>query len=343
MLHLPMRIFILLLMLTVCSPVTRALAAAPSHRGELPTGQRLPHEHRGDHFVVLHDTTVEDAALRAAWLEETTQHFSAAFAAPLFPTAAPDEPMICLLFEKTQDFLKYAQAADRMDMRWSKGYYSARTNRVALFGHRELSEPVTPLWPKASQAAVASAASGVHMVSGSVGDDPAARSRWHSSVAAPTTHEAAHQLAFNTGLQRRGVMYPLWVSEGLATCFEAHEPDQPFGPGHVNPLRQRHLERARQRGLWMPLAQFVSLTQPPMDDPQRLDAIYAQSWSLFHFLYNHRREQLAGYLWTLSHLRQGTRSSEAMAREFEHAFGAIEQVEAQWLTTLPPLETVTPR
>jgi hypothetical protein len=93
----------------------------------------------------------------------------------------------------------------------------------------------------------------------------------------------------------------------------------------------------------MPLAQFVSLTQPPMDDPQRLDAIYAQSWSLFHFLYNHRREQLAGYLWTLSHLRQGTRSSEAMAREFEHAFGAIEQVEAQWLTTLPPLETVTPR
>ena len=34
-------------------------------------------------------------------------------------------------------------------------------------------------------------------------------------------HEACHQIAFNTGLQTRLGDYPLWVSEGIATFFEA--------------------------------------------------------------------------------------------------------------------------
>ena len=42
---------------------------------------------------------------------------------------------------------------------------------------------------------------------------------WERNVAT-IIHEATHQLAYNTGMQTRFSDNPMWVSEGLATCFE---------------------------------------------------------------------------------------------------------------------------
>src|SRR5690349_23883131 len=88
------------------------------------------------------------------------------------------------------------------------GYYSARTNRVALYD-LSADETAGPLGDAASR------------------DEVTRRlSKFPSSVAT-VVHEAVHQLAFNTGLQVRYADNPMWVSEGLAMYFET--PD--FGNG----------------------------------------------------------------------------------------------------------------
>ena len=73
------------------------------------------------------------------------------------------------------------------------------------------------------------------------------------------------QLAFNTGVQTRGVMYPLWVSEGLATNLEADGAGG-LGLGRDNPGRRERLLRARAEGRLVPIADFLTLTRVPPHD-----------------------------------------------------------------------------
>ena len=54
-------------------------------------------------------------------------------------------------------------------------------------------------------------------------------------------HEATHQLAYNTDMQRRFADNPMWVSEGLATFFES--------PDRRNPKKWRHIGRVNEVNL----------------------------------------------------------------------------------------------
>ncbi len=74
------------------------------------------------------------------------------------------------------------------------------------------------------------------------------------------THEMTHQLAYNSGLQKRGVMYPLWVSEGLATFFEGSALPQwdPIG----NTARRRTLAKLHAGGALLSLRELSVLAAP---------------------------------------------------------------------------------
>jgi hypothetical protein len=122
--------------------------------------------------------------------------------------------------------------------------------------------------------------------------------------ASKTTHEAVHQLAFNSGVQKPGVMYPFWLSEGLACNFETADASKPFGPYMDNAGRRQRLLEAHGAGRLMGLESFVSLTRLP-SDPGAVADLYSEGFGLFQFLFRKRHEQMRRYLVKLATGRWG--------------------------------------
>ena len=285
--------------------------------------------HESDNFVMLHDTTSHRAAARVALLEHTYDRFFEAF--KTFDGLRPvHRPLVCVVFAKRHDFVTYARRVDWLDMSWSGGYYSARTNRMALYDARRAgNEPENQTQPQSDGQKKAADDGQRPTVLLSSTDEAGASASPPLNVGA-ITHEAAHQLAFNSGLQRGGVMYPLWLSEGLACAFETNHAGQPFGIERINRTRLFELRRAMRGDGLIPLRRFITMTRPPTDDAQKLNAVYAQAWALFRFLFEHDREALSDYMRDLARERRGHRTRIELRREFTRAFGAIDELARKW-------------
>jgi hypothetical protein len=211
----------------------------------------------------------------------------------------PAEPLEWLC---TDDLAAYERLAGQCDTGLPAdelSFYSARSNMVALlYGPR-----------------------GVGGGAGT-GAFPVQAETWRLS------HEVAHQLNFSTGLQARGVLYPFWVSEGLAMCFETPAVGE-GGFAADNPARRDRLGRAHREGRLRPMAEFVLLTAPPAGDEARLDA-YAEAWGMVQFLFRRDPRQFRRYLCALSLRPRGPRPAAALAAEFEADFGPTAALQAQW-------------
>ena len=137
-------------------------------------------------------------------------------------------------------------------------------------------------------------------------------------------HEATHQTAYNVGLHTRFAENPRWVTEGLATMFEAR-----------GVYDSRSYDRVADRINQVRLHDFRSMVLPnkPLgtisnfissDESFGRIAIpaYAQAWALTFFLAETRPQQYSSYL---EQLAQRELFSEYPARErvadFKQAFG----------------------
>ncbi len=136
-------------------------------------------------------------------------------------------------------------------------------------------------------------------------------------------HEATHQLAYNCGVQTRFADNPMWVSEGLATFFEAPDFNNPRGWRSIGRVNQVNLERWRNYVRNRPAESLSTLLA---DDTRfrngatATDA-YAECWAMTYFLLKTRRKEYVGYLRMLS---EGKPLVEKTRREriqmFEEAF-----------------------
>lgn len=139
-------------------------------------------------------------------------------------------------------------------------------------------------------------------------------------------HEMAHQMAYRSGLQASGVMYPFWISEGLAANFETLE--QGFaGP---NPDRQRRRMEDYRAGRLADLNEFILHALPPCHDKDASAAAYAQAWGLVRFLYHRDPVAFRRHLYTLACRPHGERPRAALQKEFGNAFGTMETVTRDW-------------
>lgn len=258
-------------------------------------------------------------------LERTHDRFYDSFTSGGFDPEPIGERLVFLWFSDRDAFDDYALRADRADMSWSEGYYSARTNRVALV-HQGGGGRTTATAVAAMEDARAHAAA---MERGSEHDPrPRLGSEYRLDIA-KTTHEAAHQLAFNSGLQKRGVMYPVWVSEGLATNFEIGLSGE-FGLEADNPVRRRRLVGTWERGGLIPLRELIVTTVVTTTAPWTPSELYAQSWGFFRFLFQERRGELVRYLDALDQLDRGWRDERTLVREFNAAFGSVAALQGAW-------------
>ena len=139
-----------------------------------------------DHYVVVHPWGSELTWSRP--FEDFHSRFVSYFESKGMELKEPEYPLVAMVLRSRNDFERSLINEVRSRDSRIAGYYSRITNRITTY-------------------------------------DPAARlrdekDRWiYSSWA--IRHESTHQSAYNTGIHNRFAPPPTWLSEGIATMFEA--------------------------------------------------------------------------------------------------------------------------
>ena len=137
-------------------------------------------------------------------------------------------------------------------------------------------------------------------------------------------HEATHQLAYNSGLQRRFADNPTWVSEGLAMYFEAPDMRNMSRWSGIGEVNQKNLKRWREYSARRPSDSLSSLIGDDtriMSAETALDA-YGEAWALTYFLIRTHKEEYLKYLRSISESRIGTQlTPHQRLKMFSGAFG----------------------
>lgn len=271
-----------------------------------------------DHFLMVSNADSASAASTGQFLEQVSNRFYSSLAQAGFAPKPSSDKLVCVLLDSYKNMDAYGRKADGVDASWMDGYYSYQTNRTAVVRQGGL---------EASRASTGSPKpAGVAALARSPGDLPAVSGLNLTTV----THELAHQLAFNSGLQRRDVTYPFWLTEGLATNFEADNPGSCGVPSQDSRYRSRLASAKAGRNL-ITLGQFVGMTELSSSSTQSTINSYAQAWGLFHFLLQHHRKELRQYMADLAQAFPAHQDSQSLQRRFISAFGPIEPLEREFL------------
>jgi len=319
------------------------------------------------HFVVIYDTTEAFTNQRAGALERAYDSFLFWFNMKKLRPEFLKERLVVILLKNRDDYLSYAKAVDGADLGWSAGYYSQRTNRATFFddstapAEEDVQKKIDQLKAiakdlsaqidtarKTGQTATASSLTAkrntlnqqILMVTNKV--DIAV----NQINTIKTVHEACHQLAFNTGIQKRLVEYPLWLSEGLACAFEVEDRNGARGPGILNYGRLNVIKTALKNtdtnGL-LPLETIIGGSKPSYTDHD-LAMFYAEGWALFHYLYKFERPGLEKYLTAFQQLRPlRVLDKDQQIKLFKDAFGDdLDGLEKKWQKYLKDLPNKAP-
>jgi hypothetical protein len=237
------------------------------------------------------------------------------------------EPLEWLVFTDRPEYDRYAWQTEGIEVPDLDSYYSSRTNRVSI-----LFCPPAGAEDRTGEARSCMAVEGneaaLRPPRGYAGEPPAGSPEREA-------HEAAHQLAFNSGLQKRGVMYPFWVAEGLATGFET---DSRLGPGAINRIRCRYLLSARREGSLAPLSEFLVQVDVPLENTPGVRASYGQAWGVFHYLFTRHPDRLRRYLRELACSSVGWQPVHVRRRQVAEALGPLDELEAGWQALLRQLD-----
>ena len=303
-------------------------------------------------FVVLSDADANWTRTQIERIERAHHQFMR-FANRLDLAPLPlEHKLVCVLFARQDDYLKFAGEQDNVKDAWIAGYYSPRHDWIVFYDIRSNSDV-----KKASAKLDRMERDFSSWALGAVGatnphDEPEvgalhdAVCRYHQhfavekqkladfterAVIATTVHEAIHHLMFHTRVQLRTVEYPLWISEGMATAFETDSPNQAFGPDHDFKPRRNEFVRLVREDKLLPLQELVTLTAMPNADPDTISAVYHGSYALVTWMCRHRQSELRKYFNTMQREPTGRSTRERHLVIFESIFGEVERVERAWM------------
>jgi len=239
------------------------------------------------HYLVVHP-----AGQRDRWAERFEQLYREMvhyFTSRGIAVRSPRFPLIAIVFPTKEEFHRHAKA-DGMTMNGVLGYYCMLSNRIMLYDQS----------------------------SGRLGRD------WRETNAT-VVHEAAHQTAFNTGIQNRWSNPPSWISEGLGTLFEARGINTAESyPDLKDRINRRHLQNflrffpdgVDERTLKTIVASDEAFRTTPLP-------AYAVSWAYTFMLAERHPRELARYLKTTAS-KSGffpDPSPSERLRDFQQVFG----------------------
>lgn len=200
-----------------------------------------------------------------------------------FTLTDPQFPLVAVVFPTQKQFTEYARGEGSKTMANMQGYYSPRTNRVALFETESKSIAVSAIDPLESVRPTTFRLFGTT----------------ETELKATMIHEATHQIAYNIGLHSRMGETPRWVVEGMATTFEPDGMRSTLAGSQPNQRinRERYLtfQNFAKSGRRQPKSLRSFLESDALYESAVLD-FYAQSWALTFFLVETRPRNYAAYL-----------------------------------------------
>jgi hypothetical protein len=212
------------------------------------------------HYLVVHPTGREEWAKR---IEQMYREFIHNFGVRGISTHQPELPLVAIVFPGEETFINYATREGGRLTSGALGYYSPKTNRIALFDF----------------------------------GDGRPKADWRRNAGA-MIHEMAHQVAFNTGVHNRYGVTPTWLAEGLGTMFEAPgvwaPQDYPNLADRINRGRlAQYKQIAVSRHKPTTIQSLVAADRPFQQD---VAASYAESWALTFYLAETQPRAFADYL-----------------------------------------------
>lgn len=303
-------------------------------------------------FVVLSDADPAFVTKQAGRLERAYSEYRRFTSEHGLRFLPPREKMVCVLFDRRSDYRRFAQEQEGLPDPSIAGYYSPGNDRVVFYNPRtnpsvdraeaelyELEATIARTSHAATTAAANGDASGERLLRASLDRYERRLATQRERVdefverasVATTVHEAVHLLMFHTGLQERGVDYPLWICEGLATAFETDEPEECFGPAHSYGPREKVFRELVERDDLMPLRSLVTLDHLAHHDSRTTERVYHQSHSLVEWLARERPADLKRFLQLMRDEAENSPSRWRQLELFERAFGDVDVVERDWL------------
>lgn len=307
---------------------------------------------RAEPFLIVSDADAAWTQNRAALLQRASHQFTR-FADRLgFRLEPSEQPLVVVLVNDHDRYTEFARRHDAVEAGWVAGYYASLSNRAVFYNDetgpmaalaverlREFDEAVARAKGMATDArrerraedAAALEKRAAEMAAKLRHERQRVTSATRINGQAKAVHEAVHLLAFNWGLQARDREYPFWLTEGLATNFETERPGNAFGPEHEFGPRRRDFDRVREEGRLIPLEVFVQMLTVPGDDEEAADVMYAQSWSLFRYLFRYERAALCEYFRDILRQPPGRMGPRRHLELFRARFGDLDSVERAWL------------
>ena len=290
--------------------------------GQLPQGFRM---HATANYMVFYNTSPVYAQWCGALYERLFRAFYNYWERRGLTLQRPDLPLVALVFADRASYESYARDELGDAAQSVIGFYSLRTNRVAMF---DLTDT------KGLQVA------GRRFTSTAQINALLAQPRAEQTVAT-IIHEATHQIAFNCGMHPRFADIPLWVSEGLAIFFETPDLRSSQGWRNIGGVHTGRLAQFRRYLKTRPADSLRTLTadESRFRQPHAALDAYAEAWALQHFLISTRLSDYVRYQQQLSKkpiLVYDT--PEQRLAEFQQAFGEdLAALDAEFLRYIATL------
>ncbi len=290
---------------------------------ELPDGFEI---HETAHYIVTFNTSRAYAQWVGSLFERLYRGFYNYWDKKGVSLHAPELPLVVCLFRDASSYAQFSRAEVGEAAESIVGYYSLQSNQVITYDLTGRGDLRTGKRPN-SLALINKVLAGPRAL----------------PTVATIIHEATHQLAYNSGLQRRYADNPLWVSEGLAIYFETPDLKNARGwrgIGTVHPTRLKTLRAALPQYTYAQFLQMLT-NDKVLQDPKTAVGGYAQAWGWMHFLANRYPRQLASYLVEMARFEPLTvHDGEERVALFRKHFGNdLEKIYGQFLkhiTTLRP-------
>jgi hypothetical protein len=245
------------------------------------TGDRL-RKLRSAHYQAVGDASDGFIKLTLSDCEQAAADYLRHFRARGFPVESPDRRLTVLVFRDERPFQRFAENT----IPGTVGFYSRSTNWLALFDFRNV-----PMSPNAAG----------------------------QSNMETLTHEATHQLTFNTGLLNRKADIPKSIVEGLAMYCEHRRLAGRNEPGQANLRRLEELAHIRRREPWITAEELLTDDRGCFGRTgDRLLLSYSESWLLVYHLMNDpdRLPQFRAYLEAIRGRTDGTRRRDDARAHF---------------------------